>query len=133
HVRARRRTSLADARARPRVCDVRAPDAHRTAGGALRRCPHAARRHGLRVRIVTVCGARPNVMKVAALVHAFREEPRIDSYVVHTGQHYDPRLSSDLCAELGLPPPDVHLHAAPDTPERQLTAIADRFDEVITD
>jgi UDP-N-acetylglucosamine 2-epimerase (non-hydrolysing) len=85
------------------------------------------------MRIVTVCGARPNVMKVAALVHAFREEPRIQSYVVHTGQHYDPRLSSDLFAELALPPPHVHLHAAPDTPARQLTAIADRFDDVITD
>jgi UDP-N-acetylglucosamine 2-epimerase (non-hydrolysing) len=85
------------------------------------------------MRIVTVCGARPNVMKVAALAHAFREEPRIQSYVVHTGQHYDPRLSSDLFAELGLPPPHVHLHAAPDTPVRQLAAISDRFEDVIAD
>jgi UDP-N-acetylglucosamine 2-epimerase (non-hydrolysing) len=85
------------------------------------------------VRIVTVCGARPNVMKVAALAHAFREEPRIQSYVVHTGQHYDPRLSGDLFAELGLPPPEAHLHAAPDTPARQLTAISHRFGDVIAD
>ena len=85
------------------------------------------------MKIVTVCGARPNVMKVAALAHAFREEPRIQSYVVHTGQHYDPRLSSDLFAELGLPPPEAQLHAAPDTPDRQLTANSRRFDGVIAE
>ena len=72
-------------------------------------------------------------MKVAALVHAFREQSRIESYVVHTGQHYDPRLSSDLFAELGLPPPHVHLHAPADMPARQLTAISDRFDDVIAE
>lgn len=60
------------------------------------------------MRISIVAGARPNFMKLAPLVHALREigePPRI----VHTGQHYDSKMSDTFFEELGIPSPDVNL------------------------
>ena len=64
-------------------------------------------------RFLCVCGARPNVMKLAALTHAFEGRPDLDTCVVHTGQHYDERLAGNLFAELEMSDPDVHLHVGP--------------------
>jgi UDP-N-acetylglucosamine 2-epimerase (non-hydrolysing) len=61
------------------------------------------------VRIVNVVGARPNFVKMAALYRAYGKHPGIDPVLVHTGQHSDPSMSSDLLSELGLPEPDLVL------------------------
>jgi len=45
------------------------------------------------MRMVSVAGARPNFMKIAPLMDAFRAEPCIEPMLVHTGQHYDERMS----------------------------------------
>jgi UDP-N-acetylglucosamine 2-epimerase (non-hydrolysing) len=54
-----------------------------------------------------VAGARPNFMKVAPILRAMRD--RVDACLVHTGQHYDRRMSDAFFAELDLPTPDVNL------------------------
>lgn len=61
------------------------------------------------MKIVGVVGARPNFMKMAALVRAMEARPDIESVLVHTGQHYDEALSGSFFRELGLPEPDVNL------------------------
>lgn len=61
------------------------------------------------MKIVSVVGARPNFMKIAPLAEAFRRRPAIRSVLVHTGQHYDERMSDLFFRQLGIPQPDVNL------------------------
>ena len=44
-------------------------------------------------KIILVAGARPNFMKIAPLMHALKDHPTIDAVLVHTGQHYDEKMS----------------------------------------
>ena len=61
------------------------------------------------LKIVNVVGARPNFMKVAPLWDAMRAQPGIEPLVLHTGQHYDHKMSQLFFDHLGLPKPDVYL------------------------
>ncbi|MEJ7636569.1 MAG: hypothetical protein WKF75_00915 [Singulisphaera sp.] len=45
------------------------------------------------MRILAVAGARPNFMKVAPLLHELARRPGVEARLVHTGQHYDRRMS----------------------------------------
>ncbi len=60
------------------------------------------------MRLLTVVGNRPQFIKSAPLSVALRAAG-IDEVVVHTGQHWDPALSSVFYEELGLTKPDVAL------------------------
>ena len=60
--------------------------------------------------LACIVGARPNYMKMAPLIRAFRETPGLpDSVLVHTGQHYDVAMNEGLFADLELPAPDLNL------------------------
>ena len=59
--------------------------------------------------VTHVLGARPNFMKAAPVVRALGEAG-VDQALIHTGQHYDARMSGVFFADLGLPEPDVNLH-----------------------
>lgn len=61
------------------------------------------------MKIISVVGARPNFMKVAPLHRAFVKHKSITSKVVHTGQHYDARMSDIFFNQLDLPKPDYYL------------------------
>ena len=61
------------------------------------------------LKIINVVGARPNFMKVAPLWDAMRAQPGIEPLVLHTGQHYDHKMSQLFFDHLGLPKPDVYL------------------------
>jgi UDP-N-acetylglucosamine 2-epimerase (non-hydrolysing) len=61
------------------------------------------------MRIVNVVGARPNFMKIAPLLEEMRRRPGIEPILVHTGQHYDARMSDQFLEQLGIPEPDLHL------------------------
>lgn len=56
-----------------------------------------------------IAAARPNFMKVAPLWHALAATSDFTPVLVHTGQHYDAAMSSEILKDLGLPEPDVHL------------------------
>jgi UDP-N-acetylglucosamine 2-epimerase (non-hydrolysing) len=57
-----------------------------------------------------VAAARPNLPKLAALIHALAGAPPFCTPVlVHTGQHHDAAMFGGHLADLGLPPPDVSL------------------------
>ena len=65
------------------------------------------------MKIVVVVGARPNFMKAAPIIDALSEErrrrPDLKVMLVHTGQHYDERMSAAFFDDLDLPRPDLDL------------------------
>ncbi len=58
----------------------------------------------VRIRILTIVGARPQFIKSAPVSRAFKNAG-IQEFVVHTGQHYDPEMSAIFFEELDLPKP----------------------------
>jgi len=61
------------------------------------------------VKILHVVGARPNFMKVAPILAQLRKRGGVQQILVHTGQHYDAKMSDVFFQDLGMPDPDVHL------------------------
>src|SRR4051794_22757685 len=79
------------------------------------------------IKVCNVVGARPNFMKMAPIVHALQRRG-IDQKLVHTGQHYDARMSDVFFEELGMPRPDVYLNVGSDSHARQTGAIMVAFE-----
>ena len=63
------------------------------------------------MKIVTVIGARPQIIKAAALSRAIKQHfsKEVHEVIVHTGQHYDQNMSQVFFDELGVPQPDYNL------------------------
>ncbi|MFO1478366.1 MAG: UDP-N-acetylglucosamine 2-epimerase (non-hydrolyzing) [Verrucomicrobiota bacterium] len=62
------------------------------------------------LKLFIIAGARPNFMKVAPLIKEIRKRPAAFSYkLIHTGQHYDEKMSDVFFGELGIPAPDRNL------------------------
>lgn len=84
--------------------------------------------------LICVVGARPNYMKMAPLLRAFRAEPRLPhAMLVHTGQHYDFALNDRLFADLELPPPDVNLEVGSGSHAVQTAEVMKRFEPVVSE
>ena len=84
-------------------------------------------------KIVSVCGARPNFMKIAPLVRAFHTRGGIESILVHTGQHYDERMSRLFFDELNIPKPDLNLEVGSGSHAQQTAEIMKRFEPVLVE
>ena len=82
------------------------------------------------VKIVLVAGARPNFMKIAPIMAAAAGEPRVVPFLVHTGQHYDERMSRLFFEELAIPRPDVDLEVGSGSHAAQTAEIIRRFEPV---
>lgn len=83
------------------------------------------------IRIICVCGARPNFMKIAPLMRAFKKNGRFDTLLVHTGQHYDENMSRLFFDELEIPRPDVNLEVGSGSHAQQTAEIMKRFEPVV--
>src|SRR6201995_4477707 len=84
------------------------------------------------LKVINVVGARPNFMKVAPIVEAMRRRAaEFAPRVVHTGQHYDERMSDAFFRDLGLPRPDVHLEVGSGSHAQQTAAVMQRFEPVV--
>jgi len=83
------------------------------------------------MKILSVVGARPNFMKVAPLHRAFLQQPHIESKIVHTGQHYDARMSDIFFNQLELPKPDYFLGVGSGSHAVITAKIMIAFEEVI--
>ncbi len=90
------------------------------------------------IKLILVVGARPNFMKIAPLLHAIRRHNslqedgsnRLDYLLVHTGQHYDVRMSAAFFQELGIPDPDVNLEVGSGSHAVQTAEIMVRFEKI---
>lgn len=82
-------------------------------------------------RIVNIVGARPNFMKIGPLMAAYCDVPEIEPILVHTGQHYDEKMSDLFFRELGIPKPDVNLGVASGSHARQTAEIMTKFEPIL--
>ncbi len=73
------------------------------------------------IKIVTIIGARPQIIKAAALSRAIKNHfsNQITEIIVHTGQHYDQNMSQVFFDELGIPMPDYNLNVGSSTHGQQ--------------
>src|SRR5467141_16048 len=83
------------------------------------------------MKFLHVVGARPNFMKVAPVLAQLRKDPRVSQVLVHTGQHYGPRMSDVFFQDLGMPAPDAHLGAGSGTHAQQTAKIMVEVEPVI--
>lgn len=83
------------------------------------------------VKIICVCGARPNFMKIAPLMKAFNQSGKFQTLLVHTGQHYDDNMSRLFFDELGIPKPDVNLEVGSGSHAFQTAEIMKRFEPIV--
>ncbi|MDT5159107.1 MAG: hypothetical protein QOH51_3464 [Acidobacteriota bacterium] len=84
------------------------------------------------LKVINVVGARPNFMKVAPIVDAMRRRSsEFSPLVVHTGQHYDARMSDSFFRDLGLPLPEVHLGVGSGSHAQQTASVMQRFEPVL--
>jgi len=88
------------------------------------------------VKIILVVGARPNFMKIAPIVEAIsrwneeNDEAPIQSLLVHTGQHYDQKMSDAFFHDLGIPFPDIDLEVGSASHAVQTAEVMIRFEKV---
>jgi UDP-N-acetylglucosamine 2-epimerase (non-hydrolysing) len=84
------------------------------------------------MKILNVVGARPNFMKIAPLIRAMNTRGgRIEQRLVHTGQHYDRKMSQDFLGQLGIPDPDVNLEVGSASHAEQTASIMTAFEKVL--
>lgn len=83
------------------------------------------------IKVICVGGARPNFMKLAPLVRALNADPDFQTVLVHTGQHYDDRMSGAFFRELLIPDPNYHLEAGSGSHAQQTAEIMRRFEPVV--
>lgn len=89
------------------------------------------------ISILSIAGARPNFMKLAAIAAAVERHnkqggiPRIRHRIVHTGQHYDEAMSRSFFQALGIPAPDHNLGVGSGTHAVQTAQIMERFEPVL--
>ena len=81
------------------------------------------------MKIIGVVGARPNFMKIAPIMRAF-ENTAIEFVLVHTGQHYDHRMSQSFFEELGIPAPRINLEVGSGSHAVQTAEVMKRFELV---
>lgn len=83
-------------------------------------------------KVLCVVGARPNFMKIAPIMEAFKaREDELQALLVHTGQHYDHAMKALLFDQLGIPVPDIDLEVRGGSHAEQTAHIMLKFEPVL--
>jgi UDP-N-acetylglucosamine 2-epimerase (non-hydrolysing) len=89
-----------------------------------------------KIKIISVVGARPNFIKVAPFIKAIKlhnqsASNKIDHLLVHTGQHYDARMSETFFKELDIPMPDINLEIGSGSHAEQVGHTMIAFEKIV--
>jgi len=90
------------------------------------------------IKVIIIAGARPNFMKVAPIIKCLRAQVgapapngvRVSYKLVHTGQHYDEKMSDIFFRELGIPAPDINLEVGSGSHAVQTANLMLKFEPV---
>jgi len=85
------------------------------------------------IKILTIIGARPQIIKAAALSRAIKNHfaDKIHEVIVHTGQHYDDNMSKVFFDEMNVPNPDYNLGVGSGSHGKQTALMIEKTEEVI--
>jgi UDP-N-acetylglucosamine 2-epimerase (non-hydrolysing) len=88
------------------------------------------------MKILSVVGARPNFMKIVPFIRAIEKHNRkngdiINHVLVHTGQHYDVRMSQAFFTALNIPDPDINLEIGSGSHAEQIGFTMIAFEKVL--
>ncbi|MBN8694964.1 MAG: UDP-N-acetylglucosamine 2-epimerase (non-hydrolyzing) [Bacteroidetes bacterium] len=85
------------------------------------------------LKLLTIIGARPQIIKAAALSRAIKNDfqGQITEVIVHTGQHYDENMSQVFFDELDIPQPNYNLNVGSGTHGKQTAAMIDGIEEIL--
>jgi len=87
------------------------------------------------MKIDIIAGARPNFMKIAPIIAEIKKQKargkNINYRLIHTGQHYDKKMSGSFFEQLDIPPPDLNLEVGSGTQAEQTARILVRYENVL--
>jgi UDP-GlcNAc3NAcA epimerase len=85
------------------------------------------------IKILTIIGARPQIIKAAALSRAIKNNysDKITEVIVHTGQHYDAAMSQVFFDELSIPAPDYNLNVGSGSHGKQTATMIIGIEEIL--
>ena len=83
------------------------------------------------MKVMHIVGARPNFMKVAPMMEEMTRQGGFEQRLVHTGQHYDAKLSKVFFEELGLPKPDIDLNVGSGSHAEQTGRVMIELEKVL--
>ena len=85
------------------------------------------------LKIVNIVGARPNLVKIAPLMREMCKHAIIQPVLLHTGQHYDEKLSDVFFRQMGIPTPDFNLEVGSGSHAWQTAEILKRTEPLLLD
>jgi UDP-GlcNAc3NAcA epimerase len=85
------------------------------------------------LKIVTIVGARPQIIKAAALSRCIRNlfSDKISEFIIHTGQHYDNNMSEVFFEELDIPKPNINLNIGSASHGQQTAKMLQGIEEIL--
>jgi UDP-N-acetylglucosamine 2-epimerase (non-hydrolysing) len=83
------------------------------------------------MKIINVVGARPNFMKISPIQREMGKYSSMHPFLVHTGQHYDDKMSKLFFEDLELPQPDIYLGVGSGSHAQQTAKIMMEFENVV--
>jgi UDP-N-acetylglucosamine 2-epimerase (non-hydrolysing) len=83
------------------------------------------------MKIANIVGARPNLVKIAPLLREMQKHPEIQPLLIHTGQHYDEKLSDVFFRQMAIPKPDVNLEVGSGSHAWQTAEILKKMELVL--
>lgn len=87
------------------------------------------------LKLDIIAGARPNFMKIAPIIHEIRRvaNEKINFRLIHTGQHFDHKMSQTFFEELNIPKPDINLGAGGGSQAQQTAAIMIGYEKILNE
>ncbi len=88
---------------------------------------------GSKIKILTIVGARPQIIKSSAISRAIRNHfsDKIDEVIVHTGQHYDANMSEVFFQEMEIPKPGYNLGVGSGTHGKQTAKMLEGIEDLL--
>ena len=84
------------------------------------------------MKIAIVLGTRPEIIKMSPVIVEIQEN-NTDFIIIHTGQHYDSKMSDQFFIDLDLPKPDYNIGIGSNTAIEQISTIISKLEEILTD